>query len=311
MTGSQPCVLAPGKYSWPVFSPEGPSARELAAQALSSVEGGYDQLAPKFDHTPFRTPDGVLDATVAALGPFGPFGPGLDVCCGTGAGLRVLTSLCQGPVTGVDFSTGMLAQARQAHPGATWVRADVRALPFAGAFGLAVSFGALGHFLPAQRPALFAGVYRALRPGGVFAFPIAAPLPVTSRWYWALAGFDLAMRVRNALWRPPVRHVLPHLPAVRGPGRPGSIRIHRDHGPPDGPGPARGRQPEGPACPRPDRQHTLTAGQSVQAPARPARGWPGRRDGQQNPSLRRQGPQMLIVVQHGHPVLFPDGTEAG
>jgi SAM-dependent methyltransferase len=97
----------------------------------------------------------------------------------------------------------MLAQARRAHPGAGWVRADVRALPFAGGFGLAVSFGALGHFLPAERPALFAGVYRALRPGGVFAFPVGAPLPITSGWYWALGGFDLAMRVRNALWRPP------------------------------------------------------------------------------------------------------------
>ena len=104
---------------------------------------------------------------------------------------------------GVDFSTGMLAQARSAHPDARWVRADVRALPFAGAFDLAVSFGALGHFLPAERPALFAGVYRALRPGGVFAFPIGAPQPITSGWYWALLGFDLAMRVRNAVWRPP------------------------------------------------------------------------------------------------------------
>jgi hypothetical protein len=46
-------------------------------------------------------------------------------------------------------------------------------------------------------------VYRALRPGGVFAFPAGAPQPVTSGWYWALAGFDLAMRVRNAVWRPP------------------------------------------------------------------------------------------------------------
>jgi len=34
--------------------------RELAMQALSSVEGGYDLLAPKFDHTPFRASDGVL-----------------------------------------------------------------------------------------------------------------------------------------------------------------------------------------------------------------------------------------------------------
>src|SRR3982074_1728364 len=117
--------------------------------------------------------------------------------------MRVLRSLCQGPIMGVYFSTGMLAQARSAHPGAGWVRADVRALPFAGTFDLAVSFGALGHFLPAERPALFAGVYRALRPGGLFAFPVGAPPPVTSGSYWALLGFDLAMRARNAVWRPP------------------------------------------------------------------------------------------------------------
>jgi ubiquinone/menaquinone biosynthesis C-methylase UbiE len=186
-----------------VFSPRGPSVRELARQALSSVEGGYDLLAPKFDYTPFRTPDGVLDATADALGPLGPFGPGLDVCCGTGAGMRVLKPLCQGPVTGADFSTGMLAQARGAHPDATWVRADARALPFTGAFDLAVSFGALGHFLPPERPALFTGVCRALRPGGLFAFPVSVPQPITSASYWALVGFDLAMRVRNAVWRPP------------------------------------------------------------------------------------------------------------
>ena len=46
-------------------------------------------------------------------------------------------------------------------------------------------------------------MYRALRPGGVFAFPVGAPQPITSSWYWALLGFDLAMRVRNAVWRPP------------------------------------------------------------------------------------------------------------
>ena len=186
-----------------MFSPQGPSLRELAVQALSSVERGYDLLAPKFDYTPYRTSDRVLDATAAALRPLRPFGPGLDVCCGTGAGMRVLGSLCTGPVTGVDFSAGMLARARGAHPDASWVRADARALPFTAAFDLAVSFGALGHFLPAERPALFSGVYRALRPGGVFALPLGARLPVTSGWYWRLLGFDLVMRARNALWRPP------------------------------------------------------------------------------------------------------------
>ena len=186
-----------------MFSAGGPSLRELAVQALSSVERGYDLLAPKFDHTPFRTPDSVLGATAEALCRLGPFDRGLDVCCGTGAGLRVLASVCQGRVTGVDFSAGMLAQARRARPDAVWVRADVRALPFAGAFDLAVSFGGLGHFLPAERPALFAEVYRVMRPGGLFALPVGTLPPMTSGWYWGLLGFDLAMRVRNALWRPP------------------------------------------------------------------------------------------------------------
>ena len=97
------------------------------------------------------------------------------------------------------------------------MRADARALPFAGAFDLAVSFGALGHFLPAERPVLFAAVHRALRPGGLFAFPIPAPPPVTSGSYWALLGFDLAMRVRNAVWRPPfvMYYRTCPLPAVR------------------------------------------------------------------------------------------------
>jgi ubiquinone/menaquinone biosynthesis C-methylase UbiE len=210
-------AVAAGGYPRPVFSPQGPSLRELCVQALSSVERGYDLLAPKFDHTPFRTPQSVLGATAGVLSQFGPFGTGLDVCCGTGAGMRVLRELCEGRITGVDFSAGMLAQARGAHPDATWVRADARALPFAGDFDLAVTFGALGHFLPAERPALFEGVYRALRPGGLFAFPIGAPAPLTSVSHWAALGFDVAMRVRNAFWRPPfvMYYRTTALPAVR------------------------------------------------------------------------------------------------
>jgi ubiquinone/menaquinone biosynthesis C-methylase UbiE len=200
-----------------MFSRQGPSLRELCVQALSSVECGYDLLAPKFDHTPFRTPESILGATAEALFELGPFSDGLDVCCGTGAGVLVLKALCQGRITGVDFSVGMLAQARSAHPEATWVRADVRALPFAERFDLAVTFGALGHFLPAERPALFEGVYRALRPGGLFTFPIAAPPPLTSGWHWATLGFDQVMRVRNAVWRPPfvMYYRTSPLPAVR------------------------------------------------------------------------------------------------
>ncbi|MEW1720410.1 class I SAM-dependent methyltransferase [Streptomyces sp. NPDC093109] len=206
-----------------MFTPQGPTLRELAVQAFSSIEDGYDLLAPKFDHTPFRTPDRVLDAVVRTVEPLGPFRTGLDICCGTGAGVGALRRLCTERVVGVDFSAGMLATARStassgpdglvgpegpdgpvgpAGPAVDWVRADARALPFASAFDLAVSFGAFGHFLPAERPALFARAHAALRPGGRFVFPLPAPPRVGSALYWSLWGFDTAMRVRNALWHP-------------------------------------------------------------------------------------------------------------
>ncbi|MGW0336745.1 class I SAM-dependent methyltransferase [Streptomyces sp. NPDC003011] len=190
-----------------MFSPEGPRLRELAVQALSSVERGYDLLAPKFDHTPFRTPDSVLDAVASALGGMGPFDAGLDLCCGTGAGVGVLARVCRRQVTGVDFSTGMLQVARERvrppGPHVSWVRADARALPFGPAFDLVVSFGAFGHFLPRELPGLFAQVHSVLRPGGCFAFPVVAPPRPASRAYWMLLVFDAVMRVRNAVWRPP------------------------------------------------------------------------------------------------------------
>jgi ubiquinone/menaquinone biosynthesis C-methylase UbiE len=190
-----------------VFSPEGPSLRELAVQALSSVEHGYDLLAPKFDHTPFRTPAPLLDAVAAMLQRVGPFDDGLDLCCGTGAGVEVLTKVCQVSVTGVDFSAGMLDVAREqvtsGEPRVSWVRGDARALPFTSAFDLVVSFGAFGHFLPRELPGLFDQVHSVLRPGGCFAFPVVAPPRPTSPAYWMLSGFDAVMKVRNAVWRPP------------------------------------------------------------------------------------------------------------
>ncbi|MGW1724206.1 class I SAM-dependent methyltransferase [Streptomyces sp. NPDC002306] len=190
-----------------MFSPEGPTLRELAVQALSSVEHGYDLLAPKFDHTPFRTPDSVLDAMAAALEADGPVDDGLDLCCGTGAGTDVLVRVCRGSVTGVDFSAGMLAEARRrtADPGVrvSWVRADARALPFGPSFDLVVSLGAFGHFLPRELPGLFAQVHSVLRPGGRFVFPVVAPPRPSSPAFWTLWGFDAGMRVRNAVWRPP------------------------------------------------------------------------------------------------------------
>ena len=59
---------------WRPYGKDGPTLLDLAQQAWSSTDHGYDLLAPRFDHTPFRTPDDVvaraLDAyeTLTALG---------------------------------------------------------------------------------------------------------------------------------------------------------------------------------------------------------------------------------------------------
>src|SRR6516165_12073121 len=78
-----------------MFHPQGPTFWELAVQALSSTERGYDLLAPKFDYTPFRTPDAILTRVGEHLQTLGPFTTGLDLCCGTGAAMRMLQPLCR------------------------------------------------------------------------------------------------------------------------------------------------------------------------------------------------------------------------
>src|SRR5438270_13636407 len=98
-----------------MFGPDGPTFTELARQALSSTRIGYDLLAPKFDATPFRTPDALI---VPALDLIGDHDRALDVCCGTGAASRLLRARARRQVVGVDFSEGMLAEAARRTQGA-------------------------------------------------------------------------------------------------------------------------------------------------------------------------------------------------
>src|SRR5438046_10316330 len=100
-----------------MFGKNGPSFRELIQQALVSTRQGYDMLAPKFDATPFRTPDPLIEPAIDALDLPRQAGSlrdetALDVCCGTGAVMRVLKSRCK-RVVGIDFSPGMLAVGKE------------------------------------------------------------------------------------------------------------------------------------------------------------------------------------------------------
>jgi SAM-dependent methyltransferase len=195
-----------------MFHPKGPTLRELAVQALSSTERGYDLLAPKFDHTPFRTPDAVLDAVAAFLAAGAPFGSGLDLCCGTGAGMGMLRPLCRDLVVGLDISRGMLETGRAADgegggPGdvrrIARVRGDALLPPFGAVFDVVVSFGACGHFLDRDQRRFAAQVAGLLAPGGRFVFVTSSMPPIWSRRYWLARAFNAVMHVRNRLLSPP------------------------------------------------------------------------------------------------------------
>ena len=192
-----------------MFHPEGPSFWELVVQALSATERGYELLAPKFEYTPFRTPDAILAPSMERLRQSGPIDTALDVCCGTGAAMRQLRPLCRQRVVGIDFSGGMLQVAHHAVWQASgtasieFVRGNVLAMPFAAAFDVAVCFGALGHIRKREQPQFISAVFQALKPGGRFVFVTSEIPSWRSTRYWRSRGFNAAMHVRNFLLSPP------------------------------------------------------------------------------------------------------------
>jgi ubiquinone/menaquinone biosynthesis C-methylase UbiE len=193
-----------------VFHPKGPTFLELARQGLSSTKRGYDLIAQKFDFTPFRTPDAVLDVVGKELAKDkaegARFASGLDLCCGTGAGVRMLRRVCD-RVTGLDFSEGMLAEARrqlEKEEGAPFelLTGDALDLKYERAFDVVTCFGAFGHILEKDEPRFVRGIHRALREGGRFVY-VTTPMP--ERWSrpWLFARtYNGVTHVRNFLLKP-------------------------------------------------------------------------------------------------------------
>lgn len=184
---------------WRPYGDDGPTLGELARQAWSSTDHGYDLLAPRFDATPFRTPDMIVERALSVIDKTGAHG--LDICCGTGAALAHLRTRCT-RVAGIDRSAGMLRQARARVPDATLVQGDALEMPFRACFDVAVSFGAFGHILEEDEPRFVRAVHQALKPGGRFVFVTAHPPPLLSRRHIIARTFNGVMRVRNVVKRP-------------------------------------------------------------------------------------------------------------
>ncbi len=189
-----------------MFAKGGPTFFELMHQALCSTQRGYDLLAPKFDKTPFRTPDAMLEAAIRAIA---SADAALDVCCGTGAAMRHLRPVCRHRIVGIDFSAGMIEQARlklsncEGTARVEFVEADVMQMSFQNEFDLVTCFGGLGHILPRQKSAFLGLIHRALKPGGRFVFYSAYPPPLFSVSNIARRSFNTVMKIRNALLHPP------------------------------------------------------------------------------------------------------------
>jgi ubiquinone/menaquinone biosynthesis C-methylase UbiE len=189
-----------------MFSKDGPTFFELIHQGLCSTQRGYELLAPKFDLTPFRTPDEMLEP---ALGVIGHADCALDVCCGTGAAMRWLRPICREKVVGIDFSPAMLQQAKRkletvsGSAKVEFIEADVLQMSFQHEFDLITCFGALGHIPSGEKSAFLRRIHQSLRPGGRFVFYSAYRPPRLSWRGLALRTFNTTMKIRNALLHPP------------------------------------------------------------------------------------------------------------
>lgn len=106
----------------------------------------------------------------------------LDLCCGNGR--HMVHLLKHTPhVTGLDYSPDLLGFART-HLGGRGMllRADMRAIPFVGAFdAIANFFTSFGYFVAEEENiAVARGIARALKPGGRFFMDYLNPLYVSA-----------------------------------------------------------------------------------------------------------------------------------
>ena len=190
--------------------------RELIRQALSSTKDGYDQLAPKFDYTPFLTPQWIIKATMEELlreNGGKKFESSKDFCTGTGAAIEGLLEITDGMVLGIDWSGPMIEEAKLKFRSQVAYRnnqsrrlyficRDIFEMEPREDAELVTCFRALGHIKKSQQASFVEKARAALRRNGIFAF-VTSERP---KWYqpsaWPYFIFDAVMKIRNWAIKP-------------------------------------------------------------------------------------------------------------
>ena len=192
-----------------LFHPEGPSLGELTRQAFSSTEKGYDLLAEKFDFTPYRTSQEVLDVVAREMESMSMWDSALDVCCGTGAMTEILLNNTVNRVVGLDISQPMMDRARKNlahHPGnhiLEFVKGEAMNLPFNEEMDVVTNFGGLGHIMNKDVPRFLKEVHKSLRPSGKFIIVTTDHPSIFTLAFWRAYGFNAFIHLRNKLISPP------------------------------------------------------------------------------------------------------------
>jgi SAM-dependent methyltransferase len=112
----------------------------------------------------------------------------LDVCCGTGH-LAAAAAARGAEAQGLDFADTMVARARANHPRVAFRQGEAEALPYAEASFDAVAC-AFGLLHVAEPEAVIAEAFRALKPGGRYAFTV---------WFSPRDGMELYRLLLPAL----------------------------------------------------------------------------------------------------------------
>ncbi len=158
------------------------------------VADRFDALCPRFKCA-LAPDDARLRAIVESLSPLSGRRV-LDLGCGKGRFARGLVER-GADVVGLDFSSGMLAEAT----GISRVRATARRLPFGRAsFDCAIAVEAFEHFAPDSIDHVCAEVLRVLEPGGTFLIIDKNAFSFDARRPWLPSVVVKWIDERRGLW---------------------------------------------------------------------------------------------------------------